>query len=104
MSKSGPGTLRLGHITYSNCFPVHARFIDQGPPEGVALAQGVPSLLNDMSTPRSCPVATTSLRNAGVGATRGGPAPPFLPEGKCQHQQPGTRRRGVRDAARKHTA
>jgi len=40
--------LRLGHIIYSNCFPVHARFIDQGPPEGVVLAQGVPSVLNDM--------------------------------------------------------
>jgi predicted solute-binding protein len=40
--------LRLGHIVYSNCFPVHARFIDQAPPEGVVLAQGVPSVLNDM--------------------------------------------------------
>jgi chorismate dehydratase len=40
--------LRLGHIVYSNCFPVHARFIHDAPPPGVSLMAGVPSLLNDL--------------------------------------------------------
>lgn len=40
--------LRLGHIVYSNCFPVHARFIDQAPPAGVTLTHGVPSRLNEL--------------------------------------------------------
>lgn len=40
--------LRLGHIVYSNCFPVHARFLDQAPPPGVALVRGVPSVLNEL--------------------------------------------------------
>jgi len=40
--------LRLGHITYSNCFPVHARLVDRGPPEGVELVSGVPSHLNGL--------------------------------------------------------
>lgn len=38
--------VRLGHISYSNCFPVHSRFIDlpkAGDPE---LVVGVPSALN----------------------------------------------------------
>ncbi len=40
--------LRLGHIVYSNCFPVHARFIHKAPPPGVSLVTGVPSALNDL--------------------------------------------------------
>ena len=40
--------LRLGHIVYSNCFPVHARFVCKVPPPGVALVSGVPSFLNDL--------------------------------------------------------
>jgi chorismate dehydratase len=38
--------VRLGHISYSNCFPVHARLIDsprEGDPE---LVEGIPSRLN----------------------------------------------------------
>ena len=38
--------LKLGHITYSNCFPVHACIIDCGAPEGVEIVEGVPSYLN----------------------------------------------------------
>jgi chorismate dehydratase len=38
--------LRLGHITYSNCFPVHARLIDQPRPGDPLLIPGVPSELN----------------------------------------------------------
>ena len=45
----GEGTgerLRLGHIVYSNCFPVHARLLDVGAPEWIDIVQGVPSQLN----------------------------------------------------------
>lgn len=38
--------LRLGHIVYSNCFPVHARLLDVGAPEWIDVVQGVPSQLN----------------------------------------------------------
>ena len=30
--------LRLGHIVYSNCFPVHARLLDVGAPDGVGVS------------------------------------------------------------------
>ena len=38
--------LVLGNITYSNCLPVHGRFVQQGPPDGVELVPGVPGELN----------------------------------------------------------
>lgn len=38
--------LRLGHIVYSNCFPVHARLLDAGAPEWIDVVHGVPSHLN----------------------------------------------------------
>lgn len=38
--------IRLGHIEYSNCFPVHSRLLDCGAPPGIELRVGVPSLLN----------------------------------------------------------
>jgi chorismate dehydratase len=37
--------IRLGHIDYSNCVPVHARLLDE-PPPGIVLVHGVPSELN----------------------------------------------------------
>lgn len=40
--------LRLGHITYSNCFPVHAKVIDCGAPEGIDITEGVPGYLNQL--------------------------------------------------------
>lgn len=40
--------LRLGHIVYSNCFPVHARLLDAGAPEWIEIVQGVPSQLNGL--------------------------------------------------------
>lgn len=40
--------LRLGHIVYSNCFPVHAGLLDRGAPPGVRVVPGVPSFLNDL--------------------------------------------------------
>lgn len=42
---SSPGMIRLGHIEYSNCVPVHALLLEQGGP-GVELVRGVPSRLN----------------------------------------------------------
>lgn len=40
--------LTLGHITYSNCFPVHARLIDRPEPGDPLLVEGVPSTLNTL--------------------------------------------------------
>jgi chorismate dehydratase len=40
--------LRLGHITYSNCFPVHARLIDAPRPGDPVLVEGIPSHLNTL--------------------------------------------------------
>jgi chorismate dehydratase len=40
--------LRLGHIVYSNCFPVHARLLDQGAPEWITIVEGVPGRLNGL--------------------------------------------------------
>ncbi|MGH7457726.1 MAG: menaquinone biosynthetic enzyme MqnA/MqnD family protein [Longimicrobiaceae bacterium] len=37
--------LRLGHINYSNCLPIHAGVIER-PPAGVEIVAGVPSELN----------------------------------------------------------
>ncbi|HEX5724970.1 MAG TPA: menaquinone biosynthesis protein [Longimicrobiaceae bacterium] len=52
--------LRLGHIVYSNCFPVHARLVDCGPPEGVSLVEGVPSHLNALLERGEIEVAPSS--------------------------------------------
>ena len=38
--------IRLGHIDYSNCFPVHARLLTEGAPEGVEIVAGLPNELN----------------------------------------------------------
>jgi chorismate dehydratase len=40
--------LRLGDITYSNCFPVHARLIDRPLKGDPKLIRGIPTLLNRM--------------------------------------------------------
>jgi chorismate dehydratase len=53
-------TLRLGHITYSNCFPVHARVIDCGPPPGAEVVEGVPSYLNGLLERGEIDVAPSS--------------------------------------------
>ena len=37
--------IRLGHIEYSNCFPLHAELLAQGHPD-IQIVQGVPSELN----------------------------------------------------------
>lgn len=38
--------IRLGHIDYSNCFPVHAQLIAEPPPADVSILTGVPAVLN----------------------------------------------------------
>lgn len=40
--------LRLGHITYSNCFPVHGRLLDRSEPGDPVLVEGTPAELNGM--------------------------------------------------------
>jgi chorismate dehydratase len=40
--------VRLGHITYSNCFPVHARLIDRPAADDPLLVEGIPSRLNHL--------------------------------------------------------
>ena len=37
--------IRLGHIEYSNCFPLHAELLEQGHP-AVEIVRGVPAALN----------------------------------------------------------
>ncbi|MGI9180232.1 MAG: menaquinone biosynthetic enzyme MqnA/MqnD family protein [Longimicrobiaceae bacterium] len=41
-------TLRLGHIVYSNCFPVHARLLARPEPGDPLLVEGIPSRLNEL--------------------------------------------------------
>jgi chorismate dehydratase len=52
--------LRLGHIIYSNCFPVHAGLIDRGLPAGISLVEGVPSALNRQLDAGAIDVAPSS--------------------------------------------
>lgn len=42
------GSLRLGHIVYSNCFPVHARLVDAPRAGDPVLVEGIPSRLNGL--------------------------------------------------------
>lgn len=52
--------LKLGHISYSNCVPVHGRFLERGPPESVTLVHGVPGQLNRMLESAAIDVAPAS--------------------------------------------
>ncbi len=52
--------LRLGHIDYSNCFPVHAELLDRGPPTWIELRRGIPSVLNAALREGSVEVAPSS--------------------------------------------
>jgi chorismate dehydratase len=66
----GAAGLRLGDITYSNCFPVHARLIDQ-PREGdPRLVNGVPSLLNRLLRAGEIDVAPCSSIEYALNADR----------------------------------
>lgn len=48
MQPDARAPLRLGHIVYSNCFPVHGRLIDGPMARDPVLVEGVPSQLNGM--------------------------------------------------------
>jgi len=52
--------LRLGHITYSNCFPVHARLIAQPRPGDPVMVEGIPSHLNRLLAEGGIDVAPCS--------------------------------------------
>jgi len=52
--------IRLGHIAYSNCFPVHARLIDQPRGDDPSLVYGVPSRLNELLAAEKIDVAPCS--------------------------------------------
>ncbi|HLL82887.1 MAG TPA: menaquinone biosynthesis protein, partial [Longimicrobium sp.] len=52
--------LRLGHITYSNCFPVHAGILNGGLGAGLSVVEGVPSELNGMLDRGEIDVAPSS--------------------------------------------
>jgi chorismate dehydratase len=57
---SDAGSLRLGHITYSNCFPVHARLIDRPLAGDPVLVEGIPSHLNGLLDAGALDVAPCS--------------------------------------------
>jgi chorismate dehydratase len=52
--------MRLGHITYSNCFPVHAGIMDGGLGAGLTVVEGVPSYLNGLLDRGEIDVAPSS--------------------------------------------
>jgi chorismate dehydratase len=52
--------LRLGHITYSNCFPVHARLLDSPRADDPELVEGIPSELNALLETGSIDLAPCS--------------------------------------------
>lgn len=60
MQPDPPAPLRLGHIVYSNCFPVHGRLIDRPMPGDPVLVEGVPSQLNEMLDRAEIQVAPSS--------------------------------------------
>jgi len=52
--------IRLGHIIYSNCFPVHARLIDDPRAGDPTIVEGVPSTLNGLLERGQIDVAPSS--------------------------------------------
>jgi chorismate dehydratase len=65
-----PGPLRLGHITYSNCFPVHARLLDRPADGDPILVEGVPSYLNRLLLETGIDVAPSSSIEYAYHSTR----------------------------------
>ena len=68
--RAGLDELRLGDITYSNCFPVHARLIDQPRPGDPRMITGVPSLLNRLLRQGEIDVAPCSSIEYALNADR----------------------------------
>jgi chorismate dehydratase len=52
--------IKLGHIEYSNCFPVHARFLSEPLPAGIEIVRGIPSFLNGLLENAAIDVAPSS--------------------------------------------
>lgn len=52
--------IRLGHIEYSNCFPVHALLVSGAAPAGIEIVSGPPSQLNAALEARTIDVAPCS--------------------------------------------
>lgn len=52
--------IRLGHIDYANCYPVHARFLSDSCPPDVEITSGVPTELNARLAAGSLDVAPCS--------------------------------------------
>lgn len=52
--------ITLGHIEYSNCFPVHAQLVSEGAPADVQLVRGIPSYLNGLLETGGIDVAPSS--------------------------------------------
>jgi len=52
--------MKLGHIIYSNCFPVHALLVNGGAPDNVELIRGTPDQLNRLLEQGEIDVAPSS--------------------------------------------
>jgi chorismate dehydratase len=65
-----PPRLRLGHIVYSNCFPVHARLLDEPRAGDPALVAGIPSELNLLLKEGGVDVAPSSSIEYALNADR----------------------------------
>ncbi|MGQ0813118.1 MAG: menaquinone biosynthetic enzyme MqnA/MqnD family protein [Gemmatimonadota bacterium] len=52
--------IRLGHIEYSNCFPVHALLVNGAPPANLEIVGGTPAELNAALAARVIDVAPAS--------------------------------------------
>ena len=52
--------VKLGHIVYSNCFPVHALLVNGGAPDNVELISGTPDELNRLLEQGEIDVAPSS--------------------------------------------
>jgi chorismate dehydratase len=70
--------LKLGNITYSNCFPVHAGLIDGAVAGGPVLVDGVPSYLNGLLERGEIDVAPSSSIEYARNASRYRLVPDFV--------------------------
>ncbi|MEX2583375.1 MAG: menaquinone biosynthesis protein [Gemmatimonadota bacterium] len=62
--------MRLGHIVYSNCFPVHGRLLDRPRAGDPVLVAGTPSLLNGLLRRGEIDVAPSSSIEYALNADR----------------------------------
>jgi chorismate dehydratase len=67
---ASPSRLRLGHIVYSNCFPVHSRLFDRPRAGDPILVAGIPSDLNRKLARQELDVAPSSSIEYALNADR----------------------------------